>query len=86
MGARRKKGLWQYAGVGLYSLYRWPILNSVHLAFQKILSRWRVKTVIYPYEEKGMERGVAEVKGRINGLVFVVIGAIIAQVILGLVQ
>ncbi len=33
---------------------------------------------------KDMERNVSELKGRINGLVFVVVGAIIAQVILGL--
>ena len=35
---------------------------------------------------KGVERSVAEVKGRINGLVFVVIAAMIVQVILGLMK
>jgi len=33
-----------------------------------------------------LEREVAEVKGRINGLIFVVAGAVITQVVLRLVQ
>ncbi len=33
-----------------------------------------------------LEREVAEVKGRVNGLIFVVAGAVIAQVVLKLVQ
>ena len=35
---------------------------------------------------RSLEREVAEVKGRINGLIFVVAGAVITQVVLRLVQ
>ena len=35
---------------------------------------------------RSLEREVAEVKGRINGLIFVVAGAVLTQVILKLVQ
>ena len=35
---------------------------------------------------RSLEREVAEVKGRINGLIFVVTGAVITQVVLRLVQ
>ncbi len=35
---------------------------------------------------RSLEREVAEVKGRINGLIFVVGGAVITQVVLRLVQ
>ena len=35
---------------------------------------------------RSLEREVAEVKGRINGLIFVVAGAVFAQIVLKLVQ
>jgi hypothetical protein len=35
---------------------------------------------------RSLEREVAEVKGRVNGLIFVVAGAVITQVVLRLVQ
>ncbi len=35
---------------------------------------------------RSLEREVAEVKGRVNGLIFVVAGAVVTQVILKLVQ
>ncbi len=35
---------------------------------------------------RSLEREVAEVKGRINGLIFVVTGAVLTQVVLKLVQ
>ncbi len=35
---------------------------------------------------RSLEREVAEVKGRINGLIFVVAGAVVTQVVLRLVQ
>ena len=35
---------------------------------------------------KAMERSVGELKGRINGLLIVVVGAIIAQIVLGVIQ
>jgi hypothetical protein len=35
---------------------------------------------------RGLEREVAEVKGRINGLIFVVAGAVVTEVVLKLVQ
>ncbi len=35
---------------------------------------------------RSLEREVAEVKGRVNGLMFVVAGAVITQVVLRLVQ
>lgn len=35
---------------------------------------------------RSLEREVAEVKGRLNGLIFVVAGAVITQVVLKLVQ
>lgn len=34
----------------------------------------------------GLERDVGELRGRINGLIFVVIGAVVAQIVLGLVE
>ena len=34
---------------------------------------------------RALEREVAEVKGRVNGLIFVVVGAVITQVVLRLV-
>lgn len=34
----------------------------------------------------GLERDVGELRGRINGLIFVVIGAVVTQIVLGLVQ
>jgi hypothetical protein len=33
-----------------------------------------------------LERGLDEVKGRVNGLIFLVVGAVVAQVVLGLVK
>ncbi len=35
---------------------------------------------------KGLEREVAEVKSRVNGLIFVVMGAVLAQTFLSLIQ
>jgi len=35
---------------------------------------------------RSLEREVAEVKGRVNGLIFVVTGAVVTQVVLKLVQ
>lgn len=35
---------------------------------------------------RSLEREVAEVKGRLNGLIFVVAGAVITQVVLKLIQ
>ena len=35
---------------------------------------------------RSLEREVAEVKGRVNGLIFVVTGAVVTQVILKLLQ
>jgi hypothetical protein len=35
---------------------------------------------------RGLEREVAEVKGRVNGLIFVVAGAVVTQLVLKLVQ
>lgn len=35
---------------------------------------------------KGLEREVAEVKSRVNGLIFVVLGAVLAQMFLSLMQ
>lgn len=32
---------------------------------------------------KGLERQVEELKGRVNGLIFLVVGAVVAQVVLG---
>ncbi|MBI4232897.1 MAG: hypothetical protein HY686_00460 [Chloroflexi bacterium] len=33
-----------------------------------------------------VERGLDEVKGRVNGLIFLVVGAVVAQVVLGLIR
>ena len=35
---------------------------------------------------RSLEREVAEVKGRVNGLIFVVAGAVVTQVVLRLIQ
>ncbi len=35
---------------------------------------------------RSLEREIAEVKGRVNGLIFVVVGAVIAEVLLKLVR